>query len=185
MGGRNALEFAAHFSRIVKVLVIEDIGPEANVAAADRIERLLQLVPTPFATRTEARDFFENQYVAKISFYPEPAVMSRFLLSNIEQKPDGQMDWRFAKEAILKSMREGRKEDHWDVFANLKMPVLIVRGEKSTDLSRPVFERMLAILPRAKGVEIPGAGHWVHFEQPDAFVRTLKEFFHTNLGTNL
>jgi pimeloyl-ACP methyl ester carboxylesterase len=178
MGGRNALEFAAHFSQRVKALVLEDIGPEANFAAVERIERLLSLVPTPFHCRSDAKDFFEKQYPQKISFYPQPEVVSRFFLSNIEPKPDGTQDWRFDKEAILKSMVEGRNEDRWDELANLKMPVLIVRGEKSQDLPRPVYERMLATLPAAKGAEIPGAGHWVHFEQPALFIRVLKEFFH-------
>lgn len=185
MGGRNALEFAAHFSQRVKVLVIEDIGPDANLGAIERIEKLIQRVPTPFASRQEARDFFEKSYVDLISFYPQAQVVSRFMLSNIEQKPDGKMDWRFDKDAILQCMRDGRNEDRWDALANLKMPVLIVRGEHSNDLPRPIFDRMLKILPTAEGVEIPESGHWVHFDQPEAFIRVLKEFFHKTLGTNL
>lgn len=185
MGGRNALEFAAHFSQRVKVLVMEDIGPDANYASIERIERLLSLVPIPFQNRTEAKDFFENQYPQKISFYPQPQVVSRFFLSNIEQKPDGTQGWRFAKDAIIKSMVEGRNEDRWDAWTNLKMPVLVIRGQNSPDLPRPMFERMLATLPKARGVEIPQAGHWVHFEQTAAFIRALKEFFHETLGTAL
>lgn len=185
MGARNALEFAAHFSQRVKVLVLEDIGPDANYAAIDRIGRLLSLVPTPFATREDARRFFEHEYPEKIAFYPNPEVVSKFLLTNIEKKPDGSWDWRFAKNAIVQAMREGRNEDRWDAYANLKMPVMVVRGERSDDLPRPVFERMLRDLPSAKGVEIAGAGHWIHFDQTDAFIRVLKEFFHATLGTNL
>src|SRR5665213_858178 len=83
MGARNALEFALHFSQRVKVLVLEDIGPDANYAAIERIEKLLSLVPTPFASRAEAKDFFENQYPQKIAFYPQPQTVSRFFLSNI------------------------------------------------------------------------------------------------------
>jgi esterase len=178
MGGRNALEFAAHFSQRVKVLVLEDIGPDANSAAVAKTEELLGLVPTPFATRAEARDFFENHF-------PQPQVVGRFLLANIEQKPDGTHDWRFFKPGILESMREGRKEDRWDAFHNLKMPVLVVRGQNSTDLTKPVFQRMMTTLPSALGVEIHNAGHWVHFDQPQAFITELNEFFNTTLGSNL
>jgi pimeloyl-ACP methyl ester carboxylesterase len=185
MGGRNALEFASHFSQRVKALVMEDIGPDSRHSAIDRIERLLALVPVPFSSRAEANEFFEKSYPDLISFYPQPRVVARFLHSNLEQKPDGTMDWRFAKEAILQSLREGRNADRWDEFANLKMPVLVVRGEHSEDLPRPVFERMLKTLPAARGVEIADAGHWVHFDQPEAFIRTLKEFLHETLGTNL
>ena len=185
MGGRNALEFATRFSQRVKALVIEDIGPDASHGAFDRIEKLMDLVPTPFTSRAEAKDFFEMKYPQLISFYPNPKIVSLFLLSNIEQKEDGTQDWRFSRNAIAETMREGRKEDHWDSWRNLKMPVLLVRGEFSDDLSRPVFERMLKELPSARGVEIPGAGHWVHYEQLNPFVRALKEFFHSCFGTKL
>ena len=179
MGGRNAMEFAAHYPDKVDALVIEDIGPDANIKAIERIERLLSLVPTPFPSREAAKIFFENEYPDAISFYPQPRVVSRFLLANIESKPNGTQDWRFDKRAILKSLHDGRNEDRWDVFRNLRMPVMIVRGENSDDLPRPVFERMKAVLPSARAVEIPQAGHWVHFDQPERFIQALKEFFLT------
>lgn len=185
MGGRNALEFSSRFSQRVKALVLEDIGPDASSIAMERIEKLLELVPTPFRSREEARQFFEQSYPQKIAFYPQPEVVSRFLLSNIEQRPDGTQDWRFAKDAILKSLQEGRNQDHWDSFRNLKMPVLVIRGEKSNDLTEPVYRRMLEILPGAEGVVVPEAGHWVHFDQPQAVILALKQFFHLTLGTNL
>lgn len=185
MGGRNALEFSGYFSQRVKALVIEDIGPDANFAAIERIEKLLDLVPVPFASRAEARDFFENKYAAKIQFYPKPETVSRFFLSNIEEKPDGTHGWRFAKDAILESMRTGRRGDMWDVYRNLKMPVLVVRGENSNDLPRETFDLMLQRLPGAKGAEIAGAGHWVHFDQPDAFIGVLKDFFNQTVGKGL
>lgn len=181
MGGRNALEFASRFAQRVKALVIEDIGPEASALAVERISKLLELVPTPFATREEARRFFEQEYPALISFNPQPEVVSRFLLANIEQKPDGSQDWRFSKPAILESLRVGRNEDRWDTYQNLKMPVLVVRGARSTDLSHETYAKMLRVLPQAKGVEIPGAGHWVHFDQPEAFIAACKEFFDMSL----
>lgn len=185
MGGRNALEFAARFSQRVKGLVIEDIGPEASSKAMDRIEKLIELVPTPFATRAAAKNFFEHEYPDRISWYPQADVVSRFLLSNIEQKAEGKMDWRFAKEAILRSAREGRNEDHWDSWRNLKVPVLLIRGEKSLDLTPEIFQKMQTVLPGVEAVEITGAGHWVHFDQPEAFIDSLRRFFHQVVGSNL
>ncbi len=180
MGGRNALEFALHFAQRVKALVIEDIGPEANSKALDRIQKLLELVPTPFATRDQARKFFESDYPDLISFYPQARVVAKFFLTNIEEKSDGKWNWRFDKQAILNSMREGRQEDRWDALRNLLMPVLIVRGQNSADLTPEVYQRMKVTLPSATAVEILGAGHWVHFDQPDAFIGVLKQFFLTN-----
>lgn len=177
MGGRNALEFAFHFAHRVKGLVLEDIGPDASSVAIERIEKLLNLVPAPFASRAEMRNFFEQNYPSLISWYPQPQVISRFFQSNMEQREDGTQDWRFSKEGILATMREGRNEDRWDAYRNLHMPVLIMRGENSSDLSPEVFARMQAVLPSAKAVKIANAGHWVHFDQPKAFISAVKEFF--------
>jgi pimeloyl-ACP methyl ester carboxylesterase len=178
MGGRNALEFSLHFAQRVKALVVEDIGPEANSVAVHRIEKLIELVPSPFATREQAKSFFENQYPEMIAFYPQARVVAKFLLSNIVETEKG-WDWRFEREAVLGALREGRKEDRWDALRNLKMPVLLVRGENSADLSSEVFARMQTELPSANAVEIKGAGHWVHFDQPEAFIGALKQFFLT------
>lgn len=179
MGGRNALEFALHFAHRVKALVVEDIGPDASSGAISRIEKLLELVPVPFASREQARQFFEGEYPELISFYPGSRTVAKFFLTNIEQKPNGEWDWRFAKTAILSALREGRNEDHWDTWRNLKMPVLLVRGDRSNDLTPEIFARMRSALPSATCVEIKDAGHWVHFDQPEAFIRVLKEFFLT------
>ena len=56
------------------------------------------------------------------------------------------------------------------------MPVLVVRGEHSKDLPKSIYEGMVSLLPHALGVEIRDAGHWVHFDQPEAFIRNLKNF---------
>lgn len=177
MGARNSLEFAHLFAQRVKKLVIEDLGPSADEESASNIERLLTLVPTPFADRATAKNFFENQYPNLIAWNPQPKVVSQFLYSNIQPKPDGTQDWRFEKSAILEILKQGRETDHWEAFRQLKMPVLVVRGETSKDLSKPVFEKMLSVRPETTGREIKGAGHWVHFDRPEAFIQALKEFF--------
>ncbi|MBX3021036.1 MAG: alpha/beta hydrolase [Bdellovibrionales bacterium] len=185
MGGRNALEFALHFSQRVKGLVIEDIGPEASSEAMGRIQKMIDLVPVPFASREQAREFFTNNYPNLISWSSQAQTVSRFFHSNIVEQPDGTHDWRFSRSGIRETMEAGRREDRWDALRNLKMPVLLVRGEFSTDLPRPVFDRMKQVLPQAEAVEIAGAGHWVHFDQSAAFIAALKSFFHGVFGTSL
>jgi len=56
------------------------------------------------------------------------------------------------------------------------MPTLVVRGEKSQELSSEIFKRMIASNPNITGVEIPNAGHWVHADQSARFAETVLEF---------
>jgi esterase len=176
MGGRNALEFAHLFPQRTEKLVIEDITPGTGRDAMLAIEKLIELVPTPFPTRISARTFFDSTYENLISFHPQPRVISRFLYSNLEEKPNGEWDFRFFKKGILEALHAGHAQNRWETVEKLPMPVLWMRGEISTDLSRPVFEEILQRNPHVRGVEIAGAGHWIHFDQPSAFIAALKDF---------
>ncbi|MCB0412003.1 MAG: alpha/beta hydrolase [Bdellovibrionales bacterium] len=176
MGGRNALVFADLFPRRITHLVLEDISPEADEKAVQRIEFLLGLVPIPFANKAEAKKFFEVEFPSKLKGVESAQVLSNYFYTNIELKPDGTAGWRFSLPGILESLRSGRERDRWQELKNLQMPTLLVRGGESKDLTSAVFEKMLSCNPHIQGVEIPHAGHWVHFDQSEAFVKALKDF---------
>lgn len=182
MGGRNALSFASKFPEKVERLVIEDIGPEGNLSAVDYYKWLLGIVPTPFESKKAAKEFFMNEFKPLIKGKTEnPETLGAYFYSNIIDTPEGKADWRFSKEAILKTVLEGRARDQWDDLRSLNMPTLIIRGENSKELSRDVFQRMLVANPNIEGLEIPNAGHWVHSDQPEEFLKSIRKF--TGLGS--
>lgn len=176
MGGRNVLVFASKYPEYVEKLVIEDIGPETKPQAHEYYEYLLNFVPTPFANRDEARKFFAEDFIQKAKTRENVEVMAKFFYSNIEEKPDGTLDWRFSKYAIIESVKAGRHRDRWQEVKELKMPTLLIRGANSQELSKESYHTMLASNPMIKGVEIAGAGHWVHSDQAQAFIEALKSF---------
>ncbi|MFN8792225.1 MAG: alpha/beta fold hydrolase [Bdellovibrionales bacterium] len=175
MGGRNALVFASLYPEKVEKLIIEDIGPEANENAHVYYERLLASVPTPFSSREEARDFFRDRFPQVARTKEASQVIGAFLHANLEDK-GGVWDWRFYKPGILESVQAGRFRERWGEIQSLKVPTLWIRGESSKELSRETFEKILESNHMIQGVEIPGAGHWVHSEQPLEFVAALKNF---------
>ena len=176
MGARNALMFAHKFPEKVIKLVLEDIGPESKPQDVDYYRQLLGAVPTPFANKLVAKEFFLNEFLRLPLAGRHPQTLGAYLYSNIIEKENGQADWRFSKEAIFLSVSQGRAKDHWSELRLLTMPGLVIRGESSTELSSEVYQRMLASNPRLRGVEIPNAGHWVHSDQPELFIRALLEF---------
>lgn len=175
MGGRNAQCFAARFPEFVQGLVIEDIGPDGNPRADVYYRELLEAVPTPFPNKLRAKEFFMNDF-RKLPVRGNAETIGLYFYSNIVDQPDGTADWRFSKEAILASVREGRAQDRWEEYHSLKMPVLVIRGAESAELSPEVFARMQVENPNAHCVEVPNAGHWVHYDQPERFVELLKSF---------
>lgn len=176
MGGRNVLVFASMYPEKVEKLIIEDIGPESNESAHVYYENLLGVVPTPFESREKARDFFHNEFSQKAKTKEPVNVIGAFLYANLEDKGNGQWDWRFSKPGVLESVQAGRFKDRWEEVRNLKVPTLWIRGEVSKELSRENFEKVLQSNPMIQGVEIPGAGHWIHSEKPQEFTAALKNF---------
>lgn len=175
MGGRNALMFAARHAEYLEKLVIEDIGPEGSENAADYYADLLGAVPTPFASKLKAKEFFMNDF-HRVPVRGNRQTIGLYLYSNIVDQPDGTADWRFSRQAIIDSVRQGRAKDHWREFQSLSVPTLVVRGAQSEELSSEVFQRMGLTNPRVQLVEIDNAGHWVHYDQPEQFVNALKSF---------
>lgn len=182
MGGRNALQFAHSHPDRLTALVIEDIGPEGNPVAMERTLKMVEMVPTPFANKQVAKEYFEKEFPEKIQNHPQKAILGPYLFTNIETKADGTADWRFHKEGILFSLRSGHFRPRWDQVRDLKVPTLFIRGERSQDFTEDEFKKVLNLNPRIKGVEIANAGHWVHFDQPAEFIRVLDDFLNSLKG---
>jgi pimeloyl-ACP methyl ester carboxylesterase len=155
--------------------VIEDIGPEVNLDSVPYYQKLLGLVPTPFANRAEAKEFLLHQFVRLAKNYENPEALAQYFYANMADQPDGRVDWRFWKPGILESV-EARNSDRWQDVKSLKVPTLLIRGGDSRDLKPEIYQEMLDANKMIKGVVIPQAGHWVHSDQPQAVIAALKDF---------
>ncbi len=177
MGGRNALCFADRFPDKINKLVIEDIGPEGDPKAPDYFRWLLGLAPTPFASKLLAKQFFMNEFKPLVKGKVENVdTLGAYLYSNIIENQDGTADWRFSREAVMASVVQGRAQDRWQELKALSMPTLVIRGQTSKELPLPIFQQMLQANSRIEGVEIPNAGHWVHSDQPEEFLKVIRKF---------
>ncbi len=183
MGARNAIMFAHKFPEKVERLVLEDIGPESRPEAIKYYEDLLGAVPTPFATKLAAKEFFLNEFPTRLRAlggHENANTLGQYFYANLIEIPSSTgevtVDWRFSKEAIFASVKQGRAKDHWAELRQLPMPTLVIRGQNSNELSPEVFARMKVANPRIEGVEIPNAGHWVHSEQSQEFLRAIRQF---------
>lgn len=176
MGGRSALMFASKFAERIEKLVVEDIGPEAQVNATEYYEQLLSAVPTPFPNKLAAKQFFMNEFARKTKVRGDVETIGLYLYSNIIDLPDGTADWRFSKNAIFESIRLGRAKDHWAELRALSVPTLVLRGSNSLELPREVFQKIAVANPRIRTFEVLNAGHWIHYDQPEVFISQLKQF---------
>jgi len=179
MGGRVALTFADLYPMRVRRLCIVDIGPTSNWASMEAILEKIRFVPTPFADRQQARLFMETKFLDR---YQDKLLME-FFYSNL-RSINNRYDWVFSKQGVRQTLESSRYRDYWAEFKNLKMPTLLLRGEKSQDLSREDYEQVLANNPNIKGQVVKGAGHWVHAEKPEETEVLLRQFFNIADGAD-
>lgn len=176
MGGRNALNFAYRFPTRVRRFVIEDIGPVVAEDSLERIQGMVNLVPAPFPNKGAAKDFFTNEFPQFMAHNPQAKTLGQYFYANMIELENGTVTWRFRLEAIMSSLREGRVRERWFEWDELTIPTLVVRGEYSEDLTVTTFDEMLKRNRLSRGVEIKGAGHWVHFDKPEVFINVLRRF---------
>jgi 2-succinyl-6-hydroxy-2,4-cyclohexadiene-1-carboxylate synthase len=80
-------------------------------------------------------------------------------------------------ENVANSLRRfgtGVQPNFWPRLHQLRMPVTLLVGDGDAKF-QGIAARIMAAVPQAKMVIIPGAGHNVHFEQPARFLEALED----------
>jgi esterase len=180
IGARNAMVFAHLYPEKVKTLTLEDMGPDADTKSVEYYQRMLEVIPTPFKSKTDMQKFFEEEFGLLFTSKEPSATLSLFLQANMEEKQSGLLDWKFSKQAVYEIVKEGHAKDRWFEVSSFKMPVLLIRGEKSHILKQETYDKMLSINPKITGVTIKDTGHWVHFEKFQEFTNELRTFINNH-----
>jgi proline-specific peptidase len=174
MGGLNAVAYTNAYPQHVRALVLVDVGPEAAKEGVDNIVRF-----TRGPDELEFEEFVEMAH----------RFNQRRTLENIRErmrhrlKPteSGKWTWKFDKrfrqpDSGLKIGSNLTNDESWQLFRNLSVPTLLVRGAESDVLTPEVAERCVQEIRRSRLVVIPGAGHSVPGDNPDAFTEAVREF---------
>jgi pimeloyl-ACP methyl ester carboxylesterase len=97
-----------------------------------------------------------------------------FLLKNLTRTRDRGFEWKFNLQGIYQNIQSVyepiRAEEPF------RKPALFIKGEHSDYITTADIPLIKVLFPEAKIVEIPGAGHWVHFDAPESFIKVLLDF---------
>jgi 2-succinyl-6-hydroxy-2,4-cyclohexadiene-1-carboxylate synthase len=165
MGGRVALHVAlALRDRIDRLLLVgaspglEDAAERASRRAADEA----------LAARIEAIgvEEFAREWAAQPLFAGQPDRVAAGAHADRLRNTAGGLA------AALRGLGTGVMEPLWERLAELTLPVTLVVGERDEKF-RAIGERMAARLPDARLVIVPGAGHAVQLEAPEAVAYQL------------
>ena len=166
MGGKIAMRLALEHGRDVGRLIVVDIAPVAYTHTHRPTVEAMRAVD--LAT-TERRADIDQQLQAAI---PEAALRS-FLLHNLVSA-DGRLTWRINLAALAANMDTliGFPEDLADLTYG--GPTHFLTGAVSEYVRDAHHTRIRDLFPKAEIDSIPEAGHWVHAEQPAAFLERVR-----------
>jgi esterase len=171
MGGKVAMQVALQAGGHVERLLVADIAPVRYGPAFRDFAAAMQAVPLrPGLTRAAA----SADLAAAI---PEAAIRS-FLLQNMRFGP--QPAWRIGLDQIAASLPV---IEDWDAAdgARFNGPVLFVGGARSNYIQPEHRPAIRALFPRAQILSVKDAGHWLHADNPEAFLRVVSAFFGVRL----
>ena len=175
MGGRNSIALTAAHPAKVEKLVIVDIGPDIDPKGAARIGKMAGDAPEDFGSVEDAVAYL-RLHVTLASAAAEAALRYR-VEHGVKKLPNGRYTWKYDR-----FLRDQRRKgpwiptDLWPAVGKIKAPTLIVRGSESDVFAPETAKRMLELIPGSQLVEIPGAGHSVPAEAPEAFERAVRQF---------
>ena len=187
LGGRVVLDYAAAAPECVtKVVAIEGYGRQGSTAPpVQRLRGYIKFIreleergPHIYQSLDEAESRMreENKHLT-----PE---MVRHLTLHAVKRVEGAQTggrrgyvWKFDNYTRLGATPEWTPADTALLWGEIKAPTLHIGGSESWGIRHPDGRDKLAAAVRgSKTVIIDGAGHWVHHDKLDEFVRVVREF---------
>jgi len=164
MGGKAAMVLALTRPDKIRKLVVADIAP---VGYSHTQMPLIEAMRALDLSAVETRGDADRQLQAHVA---EPGVRA-FLLQSFDVK---ERRWRLNLDVLAAEMDKiiGFPE----VDGRFDGPALFLSGADSTYVRPEARPRIKALFPNAYFAKIPGAGHWLHADQPRAFEAAVAAF---------
>ena len=165
MGGKVAMALALRHPEMVSRLVVADIAPvRYPPALRGYVAAMRALSLTLGLTRREADAGLE-------AAIPEAGIRA-FLLQSLDFGADVPA-WKLGLAEIAAAMPV---IEDFPVTGRFEAPVLVLAGERSSYI-RPEHHRVFrALFPAARFATVERAGHWVHADNPNAFLALTEPF---------
>jgi 2-succinyl-6-hydroxy-2,4-cyclohexadiene-1-carboxylate synthase len=165
LGGRVALHVALaapeRITRLVLLAATAGIADPSGRAARRRADEAL-------AAETERGtiEAFADRWIAQPLFAGTPPAVVRAWRADLTRNDPGCLA------AALRGLGAGAMAPLWDRLPTLDVPATVVAGAHDPAYVA-LAERLVDALPRAELVVVPGAGHGLAREAPDAVARLL------------
>ena len=168
MGGKVAMHLALSEPDRVDRLLVADIGVKDYPPGHLQIFQALQSINL---AQLEDRKTAEMQLLDSLK---DKGVV-QFLAKNLSRAKDGSFHWKMNLEAIITGYKNIMEGIH--TANTFEKPSLFVRGAQSKYILDEDFDEIRKCFPNAQFETLSNAGHWLHADQPAAFLNLAEKFF--------
>jgi pimeloyl-ACP methyl ester carboxylesterase len=185
LGGSVSLAYAGTYAeRVKKVVAIEGLGPSPRIIAERAIltpnERMREWIetvrglagrfPRRYSSIEEAEERMQH---ANPHLSPDQA--HHLTIHGTNQNEDGSYSWKFDNYVRAFSPYAFNADEAHALWNRIECPVLLIRGAESW-ASDPAKDGRGDFFRNARTLNIDKAGHWVHHDQLDVFLRAVRTF---------
>lgn len=159
--------FAGQHEELIEKLIIVDMGMKAYPPHhSDIIAGIKSLNLDKYTARSQADEDLKKS----ISSYS----VRQFLLKNLYWKEKGKLAWRMNVSLLEKEMPSILEAFQPD--KSISIPTLFIKGALSNYILEEDWSSIEDVFIDAQLDIIEDAGHWIHAEQPEAFINAVLSF---------
>ena len=179
MGGKTAVNFALTWPEKLYGLLVADISPfvseNRNPVAYAYHKNILNSILSIDIKSARTREEVEKLLSRTI----DSDITRGFIMKNLKRESDNSFSWKLNAPALLENLdriMEGIEpgDDYSEGLSGF--PVFFLKGEYSDYLPESDFPKIRRIFPAADFIIIPGSGHWIHADNPEAVKEYLLKF---------
>ena len=171
MGGKAAMVLALQQPDLLRALIVADIAPVAyDHSQLPVIDAMRHVDISNLSRRSEAQ--------AALTEATGDAGLGAFLSQSVILSPDGNR-WTLNLDALAANMDAiiGFPE----VDGRFEGPTFFVTGAASDYVRAEHTDLVQSMFPQVQHKALANAGHWLHADQPNAFIRAVNTFL-SDLG---
>jgi pimeloyl-ACP methyl ester carboxylesterase len=185
LGGNIALRYAGIYpGHLRRLVAIEGLGPgprsgapqdrqpidermrawiEMQRAQSGRLPRRYKTVEDAYARMQQANPHLREDQARHLTEH------------GVNQNEDGTYSWKFDPYVRIWPPYDMTREAIAELWSLIACPTLLVYGEESW-ARNPAADGRSAYFKQATILPVPRAGHWVHHDQLDFFLRCVRDF---------
>lgn len=166
MGGKTAMTFVHNYPDKVLSFIIVDIAPKTYPGGHKHIfDAVLGIDIEQAQSRKEIDE--------KLAKTIKEQAVRLFLMKNLKRKKEGGFKWKANFPILYKTYDTIMGHT---LSGEVHTPGLFVKGGNSDYIETDDVHGINTYFPKARLVEIEGAGHWVHADKPLVLLAEVRQF---------